>query len=235
MDKDNTCRSKNFLRWLWLIFMLPLLASGHEVEMEKKEEADVFGIALCTFFCMVLSLAYLMGRWSNEVRSLPHLTTADAEVQKDEPVIHSRLREELAKAKEEAALWRERAVEYRSSAFESRASIDLIMAEQHGTESLLNEASDLLRQALRQMDVHSNECPFYQQIWVTRHGYRWHTTRHCTSLEGRSTQNQQLIPACNLCSMRILPPDLVDQNLGASMRTLVLAWLDRFESRMLES
>ena len=173
------------------------------MKMEKKEGVDVFGIALCTFFCMVLSAVYLLGRWSKSESSRHRPMTSDAGVQKDEPVIHVRLREELAKFKEEAALWRERAVEYRDSAAESRAAADLILADQYSAESLLNEASDLLRQSLRQMDVHSNECLFYQQIWVTRHGYRWHRTRECTALQGRNTQNQQLIPACQLCSSRI--------------------------------
>ena len=35
-DKIYSCRSKNVICWLWLIFMMPLLVSGHENGKEGR-------------------------------------------------------------------------------------------------------------------------------------------------------------------------------------------------------
>ena len=158
----------------------------------------------------------------------------EAGTQKDEPVVHARLREELAKWKEEASPWRERAVEYRSAAVESRVAADMVLNHQGTAESLLREASDIMRQTLGQMDEHSNECPYYQKIWMARHGSRWHSNPDCSSLVGRDRQSQRMVERCLLRSQRMLPPDLVDRRDGQSARVLVHQWLDKFEQRIFE-
>ena len=68
--KVYICRLKNVICWLWLIFLVPQLAYGIEFGMEKKEDANVLGIALCALFCMVLSSVFLLGRWSKRESSL---------------------------------------------------------------------------------------------------------------------------------------------------------------------
>ena len=132
-------------------------------------------------------------------------------------------REELARTQEEASLWRNRAVEFRSSASESRAAADMVLAYQCAAENLLSEASDLLRQCLRQMDEHSNDCPFCQQIWMTRHGQRWHASPERSSVAGRDRTSFRMVERCHLRSIRMLPPDHIDQRAG-SMNTSNASW-----------
>ena len=223
---------KYFLQLLCLVVMVPQLVVGTDLTTEKKEEVDFVGMILFTGFLMVMSSAFLAGRWT---RQPGRPVVAEAAVQKDELVIHSRLREELAKAKEEVSLWRNRAVQFKSSASESRAAADMVLAYQCTAENLLSEANDLLRMCIRQMDEHSNDCPFYQKIWMSRHGHRWHATPECTSLVGREASSFRMIERCHLCSVRMLPPDLTDPREGEPARVLVFRWLDAYEQRLLDT
>ena len=221
-------RMKYIFQLLCLFWLMPHLAVGAETTAEKKEEFDVFGMALYTGFIMVLSTAFLVGRWS----CLPgRPTVTEVGLQKDEPVVHSRLREELAKAQEEVSLWRNRAVEFRPFASESRAAADMVLAYQCTAENLLSEASDLLRQCLRQMVEHSSDCPFFQKIWMTRHGQRWHAS---PEFAGRDRTSFRMVERCHLCSIRMLPPDHVAQRDGESARVLVHRWLDEYKQRLME-
>ena len=217
---------KYLLQLLCLVVMVPQLVVGTDLTTEKKEEVDFVGMILFTGFLMVMSSAFLAGRWT---RQPGRPVVAEAAVQKDELVMHSRLREELAKAKEEVSLWR------KSSASESRAAADMVLAYQCTAENLLSEANDLLRMCIRQMDEHSNDCPFYQKIWMSRHGHRWHATPECTSLVGREASSFRMIERCHLCSVRMLPPDLTDPREGEPARVLVFRWLDAYEQRLLDT
>ena len=223
---------KYLLQLLCLVVMVPQLVVGTDLTTVKKEEVDFVGMILFTGFLMVMSSAFLAGRWT---RQPGRPVVAEAAVQKDELVIHSRLREELAKAKEEVSLWRNRAVQFKSSASESRAAADMVLAYQCTAENLLSEANDLLRMCIRQMDEHSNDCPFYQKIWMSRHGHRWHATPECTSLVGREASSFRMIERCHLCSVRMLPPDLTDPREGEPARVLVFRWLDAYEQRLLNT
>ena len=99
----------------------------------------------------------------------------------------------------------------------------------------MSEANDLLRLYVRQMDEHSNDCPFYQKIWMSRHGYRSHATPECTSLVGREASTFRMIERCHLCSVRMLPPDLTDPREGEPARVLVFRWLDAYEQRLMDA
>ena len=90
-------------------------------------------------------------------------------------------------------LWRNRAPEHHAGATESRRAIDLALAARQGAIGLNHEAADIMRQCLRQMDEHSNKCPFYQQIVTARHGLKWHASTRCASLVGRSTHSLPIV------------------------------------------
>ena len=223
---------KYFLQLLCLFVMVPQLVVGTDLTDKKKEEIDFFGMLLFTGFLMVMSSAFLAGRWTHQPG---RPAVAEVAVQKDELVLHFRLRKELAKAKEEVSLWRNRAVQSKSAASESRAAADMVLAYQCIAENLLSEANDLLRLCIRQMDEHSNDCPFYQKIWMSRHGHRWHATSECTSLIGREASTFRLIERCHLCSVRMLPPDLINPREGEPARVLVFRWLDAYEQRLMDA
>ena len=97
---------KYLFQLLCLFVVVPKLVVGTDVTTEKKE-VDFVGMILFTGFLMVMSSTFLAGRWT---RQPGRPVVAEVAVQKDELVVHSRLREELAKAKEEVSFWRNRAV-----------------------------------------------------------------------------------------------------------------------------
>ena len=85
-----------------------------------------------------------------------------------------------------------------------------------------HEATEVLKTALRQMDEHGNECPFYRGTVLSRHGSKWHTDPACSSLTGRDERLQRRVDCCRLCSLQIIPSDLVDRRGSSSVRTQVL-------------
>ena len=222
-------RKTNFMFWFLLLFMAPLMVKAESAIAEAEAEMGWFGTFVCTFFLLFVSTAFICGRWSHGASHRVQPQVAEAAVQKDEAIIPARLREEVKRLKQEVLCWSSKAEESRLAAVEATTAMDLVLRNQNAAETLAHEASQILKIALRQMDEHGNECPFYNGMIISRHGARWHTSLNCSSLAGRDESLQRRVDYCRLCSLKVLPPDLVDEDMGSSVRTLVFQWLDRFE------
>ena len=224
-------RKTNFMFWFLLLFMAPQLVTADSANVEPEAGMDWFGTVLCTLLLLFLSTAFMVGRWSHDAHHRVPPQVTEAAVQKDEAIIPARLREEVKRLKQEVLRWSSKAEESRLAAVEATTAMNLVLRNQNAAETLAQEASQILKIALRQMDEHGNECPFYNGMIISRHGARWHTTLNCSSLAGRDESLQRRVDFCRLCSLRVIPPDLVDDRSGSSVRTLVYQWLDRFEQR----
>ena len=99
--------------------------------------------------------------------------------------------------------------------------MNLVLRNQNAAKTLAQEASQILKIALKQMDKHGNKYPFYNGIIISRHGARWHTTLNYSSLTGRDERLQRRVDFYRLCSLRVIPPNLIDNRSGSSIRTLV--------------
>ena len=210
--------------------MAPLLATANSAIVEAEAEMDWFGTTVCTLFLLLLSTAFICGRWSHGAPHRVQPQVTEVAVQKDEAIIPPRLREEVKRLKQEVLRWSSKAEESRLAAVEATTAMNLVLRNNQNTaETLAQEASEILKIALRQMDEHGKECPFYNGMHISRHGSRWHLDLNCSSLAGRDESLQRRVDHCRLCSMRAIPPDLVDPQKNASARTMVFRWLDRFE------
>ena len=224
MVEPFTGRMPNVMFWCLLLFMAPQLSSATHAESEAGAEVDWFGVMLCTFFVLILSTAFMIGRYSHGAPPEVRANVQEAGVQKDEALVPARLREEVKRLKQEILRWSNKAEESRLAACEARAALNLAIQGQNDAVTLVHDAK-----ALRQMDEHGNECPFYRGVVMSRHGAKWHVDPNCPSLDGRDTRLQKRVDSCRLCSLRIIPPDLPDPDGAAPMRTRVFQWLDRFE------
>ena len=184
---------------------------------------------LCTFLVFIFSTAFLVGRYSREAPPEVRANVQEAGVQKDEALVPARLREEVKRLKQEVLRWSNKAEESRLVAFEARTALNLAIQGQNDVVTLVHDAKDIIKSALRQMDEHGNECPFYRGVVMSRHGAKWHVDPTCPSLDGRDTRLQRRIDSCRLYSLRIIPPDLSNPDGAVPMRTQIFQWLDRFD------
>ena len=163
-------RKTNFMFWFLLLFMAPLLVKADSAIVETEAEMDWFGTTVCTLFLLLLSTAFICGRLSHGASHRVQPQVTEAAVQKDEAIIPARLREEVKRLKQEVLRWSSKAEEFRLAAVEATTAMNLVLRNQNAAETLAHEASQILKIALRQMDEHGNECPFYNGMIISRRG-----------------------------------------------------------------
>ena len=139
MSHGGSC-SKNDL-----MFSLLAVAQGQQCEKgEEKEE----GYEHLWLWLAILALPQA-GRWSSNKELALKPKTKEVEIQKDEPVVHSRLRDLLNQEKI-------RAEEAMRSARESRAALNLQSDEVVNLRALTTDGHRLIRNSIMEMDLHSS-------------------------------------------------------------------------------
>ena len=123
-EYNVTCRMQNVYLWLLVLsFAISAVVADAEHEIcpldspEKFEsEEGNFGSWLSAILATLGAMIFVLGTWS--VTLTPRKNVKDVEIQKNEPIVHSRLRE--AMEKEHAKM-----VQYRAVALEARQALDL--------------------------------------------------------------------------------------------------------------
>ena len=163
-SKNNlTGRMPNVLLAL-LMFSLLAMARGQQCEKgEEKEESYEhlwLRLAILALIHIILMTGIFMaGRWSCHHELALKPVTKEAEIQKDEPIVHARLRELLSQEKS-------RADEAQKSAQESRAALNLQIDEVQNLRALTTDAHRLFRDAIMEMELRSSLCPFTRPVVI---------------------------------------------------------------------
>ncbi|CAK9082391.1 Guanine nucleotide-binding protein-like 1 (GTP-binding protein MMR1) [Durusdinium trenchii] len=236
MKYDTKSRSKNFMFWMIFLFLLQCcqaapatcLADGSPPPPQLSDEHWLALFAAAPLAIAVI--AFLLGRWSKGEKKEKEemeieeekVTTADAFTQKDEPVVHARLREAL---KTEQA----RVNEYKLAARESRRAVDLAMTEILNLRPLVQDAAPMFRRLITAMDDHMDQCPHRQPIVASKkNGICWHfPTCHCA--EQITEPNLLQLRICAYCGDHRSPLDFPSPNPSVSqgncLREEVTTWL----------
>ena len=161
MKYNTKGRSTNFMFWMIFLFLLQCcqaapLACLVDEPPPQPQMSDELWLALFAAAPLAIALiAFLLGRWSKGEKKVKEeveieeekVATADAFTQKDEPIVHERLREAL---KSEQA----RVHEYKMAARESRRAVDLAMTEILNLRPLVQDAAPMFRRLITAMDDH---------------------------------------------------------------------------------
>ena len=161
MKYNTKGRSTNFMFWMIFLFLLQCcqaapLACLVDEPPPQPQMSDELWLALFAAAPLAIALiAFLLGRWSKGEKKVKEeveieeekVATADAFTQKDEPIVHERLREAL---KSEQA----RVHEYKMAARESRRAVDLAMTEILNLRPLVQDVAPMFRRLITAMDDH---------------------------------------------------------------------------------
>ena len=239
MKYDTKGRSKNFMFWMIFLFLLQCCQAAPSTCLvdetpPRSQLSDEIWLALFAVAPLAIAvIAFLLGRWSKgekkggkEVKiEEEKVTTVDAftqKNQKDEPIVHARLREAL---KSEQA----RVNEYKMAARESRRAVDLAMTEILNLRPLVQDAAPMFRRLITAMDDHMDQCPHRQPIVASRkNGICWHfPTCHCA--EQITEPNLLHLRICAYCGDHRSPLDFPSPSPSSSqgdcLRDEVATWL----------
>ena len=139
-----------------LMFSLLAMARGQQCEKgeEKGENYEQLWLWLAILALIHITLMtgiFMAGRWSCHHKLASKPMTKEAEIQKDEPIVHARLRELLSQEKN-------RANEAQKSAQESRAALNLQIDEVQNLRALTTDAHRLFRDAIMEMELCTHPC-----------------------------------------------------------------------------
>ena len=230
MSHGGSCSKNNLTGRMPNVFlavlMFSLLAMARGQQCEKGEEKEEKGesyeqlwlwLAILALIHIILMTGiFIAGRWSchHKVASKP--MTKEVEIQKNEPIVHARLRELLN-------LEKNRADEAQKSAQESRAALNLQIDEVQNLRALTTDAHRLFRDAIMEMELHSSLCPFMRPVVTASTGECWH--HESCHIVRQITSNLMTRRACAYCASLRPPPDRIESNSGTSLRREVDAWL----------
>ena len=230
MSHGGSCSKNNLTGRMPNVFlavlMFSLLAVARGQQCEKGEEKEEKGESYEQLWLWLAILAlihitlmtgiFIAGRWSchHKVASKP--VTKEAEIQKNEPIVHARLRELLS-------LEKNRADEAQKSAQESRAALNLQIDEVQNLRALTTDAHRLFRDAIMEMELHSSLCPFTRPVVTASTGECWH--HESCHIVRQITSNLMTRRACAYCASLRPPPDRIENSSGTSLRREVDAWL----------
>ena len=208
---------------LLALLMLSLLAMAQGQQCEKGEEKEennehlwMWLAILAPIHVIVMTGIFMAGRWSCNTEIAPKPKTKEVEIQKDEPIVHQRLRDLLEQEKI-------RAEESLRSARESRAALNLQNDEVVNLRALTTDGHRLIRNTIMEMDLHSSLCPFTRPIMTASTGECWrHETCHIVR---QITSHLMTRRACAYCASLRPPPDRVEDNSGTTLRRELEAWL----------
>ena len=214
--------------WLMLLLSMLVLTKGQQCEKgqdpENQEEGHLLMwlAVLALLHVTIMAGVFFAGRWSCHKDTKDKPLMKEVQVQKDEPIVHTRLRDLLQqeKTRSEEAL---RAARESRSAF--NLQIDEVQDLRNEVLSLRNmvvQGHNLISRSIWEMDHHTSMCPFSRPIVTNRTATCWHHET-CHMVE---QMNEPLLirRACAYCPMHRPPPDRTDAQ-ARTIRTDLNAWL----------
>ena len=190
--------------WLMLLLSMLVLTKGQQCEKgqdpENQEEGHLLMwlAVLALLHVTIMAGVFFAGRWSCHKDTKDKPLMKEVQVQKDEPIVHTRLRDLLQQEKT-------RSEEALRAARESRSAFN-----------------NLISRSIWEMDHHTSMCPFSRPIVTNRTATCWHHET-CHMVE---QMNEPLLirRACAYCAMHRPPPDRTDAQ-ARTIRTDLTAWL----------
>ena len=224
-EYNVSCRMQYKYMWmLVLLIAISAVTGAAESDIcaldspEQFENEDIFFVWLSAILAIVEAMIFVLGRWSVSWTPQKAMSTTDAEVQKDEPLVDRRFREAMQ-------MERAKAQQYRVAAIEARKALTLSTGDLQDLFENLTNGQKLMRRAIREMTDHATECPYNEDIVMARrNGRLWHL-EGCTAMEDVPAQHRATLRACRLCIERRTPPDRVDHVFGGTLREDMEEWI----------
>ena len=226
----NKSRMKNVLFWFMLFMMVNSCRASSDMcwsnganHMEHTEDLGLLfmGIAL------ILMVGHLcLWRCCRRRATLAHVG-----VQKDEALVHHRLRELLAREKEEIRNHLRACLEARHGMSLAQAENNHLIEENEGYKALAKDGAVFMRRLLDMLDDHWQTCPHAIDVMVSKQGQCWRR-EDCHLVEQMVPRNRVLVRGCSYCANRHSPVDKASVvvgstflQLGTTTRAEVSAWL----------
>ena len=211
MDTTFKCRISNVFVML-LLASMPTLTKGQQcvAEVEEKESEEgqlwLWLAILAMLHVLAMATVFMIGRWTAPrlVQEKENVVdTKEVETQKDEPIVHSRLRELLQ-------LEQQRSTEAARSAKESRTALDLLVDEVETLRTLVGTGHQLIKRLMFEMEWHNSMCPFSRNIVTSQTSVCWHhETCHIVEQMNGPLYVRR---ACAYCAMHRPPPDRTNEH-----------------------
>lgn len=215
---------KNAFTWLvWLRIITAGTAQSETCSKSAEEENESlwFWIFLfATFHIVVLCAVFAVGRRSKKHRVLE---LKDVATQKNEPIVHERLRELNRKLQAELDDAENHRNQSLRAAREARAAMALQEEDMDALRALCNTAKDIFRALEVEMDDHAARCPYTQEIYASKKGGCWH--RETCHIKRQIVENNMLVMRpCPYCAGVAAPPDRMLYPAGWCIRMDIHQW-----------
>ena len=169
---------------------------------------------------------FLLGRYLGG-KSFEPVIKYDIGIQKNEPIVSQRLREQVRELRDELRISKFEANNSLEAAREARAAQELSQEEVFALSDLVLNAQSLIRALEREMDDHAERCPFNNEIYLSKKGICWHH-RDCHIVEQLCEANKLVMKGCCYCAAGGAPPDRMVYPRGWCLRQDIHAWLQSY-------
>ena len=227
---DFNSRTKYVL--LLLALLAPTLAGAQDTcarQPAREEEDQVLRFWIIS--CLVLQLfamfgVFLLGRYFGGKSTEP-VIKYDIGIQKNEPIVGQRLREQVRELRDELRISKFEANNSLEAAREARAAQALSQEEVFALSDLVLNAQSLVRALEREMDECAEKCSFNHEIYMSKKGICWHH-RDCHIVEQLCEANKMVMKGCCYCVAGGTPPDRMVYPRGWCLRQDIQAWLQSY-------
>ena len=222
---------KNVLFWFMLFMMVNSCRASSDMcwsnGTDHSEHTEDLGLLF-----MGIALILMAGHLCLWLCYRRRATFAHVGVQKDEALVHHRLRELLAREKEENHNHLRACLEARRGMSLAQAENNHLIEENEGYKALAKDGAVLMRRLLDMLDDHWQTCPHAIDVMVSKQGQCWHR-EDCHLVEQMVPRNRMLVRGCSYCANRHSPVDKGSVVVGSSFlqlggttaRAEVSAWL----------
>ena len=218
---------------LLLALMAPTLAAAQDTcagQPTREEDQDFWLWILSCLALQLIAMAgvFFLGRYFGGKSAEP-VIKYDIGIQKNEPIVSQRLREQVRELRDELCISKFEANNSLEAAREARAAHALSQEEVYALSDLVLNAQSLIRALEREMDDHGGRFPFNNEIYFSKKGSCWHH-RDCHIVEQLSEANRLVMRGCCYCAAGAGLPDRMVYPVGWCVRQDIHAWLATYAS-----